>query len=119
MKQSLLQHELRDILKAELPAGRQIAAAGIRLAKDFKIGRSAFLKQTGEKSEYDYKRKCIREKKIMYHAHIGMGSWRSTVEALLQLYNASIASGFQVDRVGICLDRRMALPNGDAHGRAG
>ena len=110
LKQSLLQHQLGDILKVELPVGRQIAAAGIRLAKDIKIGRSAFLKQTGEKSEYDYKCKCIREKKIMYHAHIGMGSWRSTAEALLQLYNASIASGFQVDRVGICLDRRMALP---------
>ena len=81
------------------------------MAKDFKIGRSAFLKQTGEKSEYDYKRKCIREKKIMYHAHIGMGSWRSTLEALQQLYNASNASNFQVDRVGICLDRRMALPH--------
>jgi methylmalonyl-CoA mutase cobalamin-binding subunit len=110
LKQSLLQHQVREILNVELPDARQIVAAGIRMAKDIKIGRSAFLRQTGEESEYDYKCRCIREKKIMYHAHIGMGSWRSTVDALKQLHNASMASGFQVDRVGICLDRRMALP---------
>lgn len=83
---------------------------GLRLAKEVNIGRSAFLLQTGEKSEYDYKRTCIHEKKIMYHAHIGMGSWSSTADALLRLHEASLASSFQVDRVGICLDRRMALP---------
>jgi methylmalonyl-CoA mutase cobalamin-binding subunit len=105
-----LKHTIQEILKIELPSGHQVVRDKYQLAKNVRVGRSSFLKEMGESSEYDYKCKCIREKKIMYHAHIGMGSWRSTVEALLQLYNASIASGFQVDRVGICLDRRMALP---------
>ena len=105
-----LENLLKGILAIELPAGTSISDVGLRLAKEVNIGRSAFLLQTGEKSEYDYKRTCIQEKKIMYHAHIGMGSWGSTAEALLRLHEASIASGFQVDRVGICLDRRMALP---------
>lgn len=105
-----LESLLKGILAVELPAGTRMSDAGLRLAKEVYIGRSAFLLQTGEKSEYDYKRTCIREKKIMYHAHIGMGCWSSTADALLRLHEASIASGFQVDRVGICLDRRMALP---------
>jgi methylmalonyl-CoA mutase cobalamin-binding subunit len=105
-----IRHKLQDILKIELPPGCQIVRDGFQLAKEIRIGRSLFLKEMGEKSEYDYKRKCIREKKITYHAHVGMGSWRSTAEALNQLYRASVISGCQVDRVGICLDRRMALP---------
>ena len=109
MKQTL-EDLLKTILAIELPAGTRISDVGLRLAKEVNIGRSAFLLQTGEKSEYDYKRTCIQEKKIMYHAHIGMGSWSSTADALLRLHEASIASSFQVDRVGICLDRRMALP---------
>jgi methylmalonyl-CoA mutase cobalamin-binding subunit len=105
-----LENLVKGILATELPAGARISDAGRRLAKEVDVGRSAFLLQTGEKSEYDYKRTCIRQKKIMYHAHIGMGSWSSTADALLRLHEASLSSGFRVDRVGICLDRRMALP---------
>jgi methylmalonyl-CoA mutase cobalamin-binding subunit len=101
---------LKGILAVELPTGVRMSDAGLRLSKEVNIGRSAFLLRTGAKSEYDYKRTCIREKKIMYHAHIGMGSWSSTADALLRLHEASLATGFEVDRVGICLDRRMALP---------
>ena len=105
-----LQHNIQEILKIELPPGHQVVRDGYQLAKNIRVGRSSFLKEMGESSEYDYKCKCIREKKITYHAHVGMGSWRSTAKALTQLYKASVISGFQVDRVGICLDRRMALP---------
>lgn len=110
LKFSQFQQNVREILKTELPPGRQIADSGRELAGGITIGRTAFFINKGVESEYAYKRQCIREKKIMYHAHVGMGSWRSTAEALVMLYNASTEAGFQVDRVGLCLDRRMALP---------
>jgi hypothetical protein len=39
-----------------------------------------------------------------------MNTWQDTAEALAVLYKTAAASGFVVDRAGICLDRRMGLP---------
>jgi len=98
------------ILEAELPSGDSIVKEGCSIAEDIKIGRTAFMDKMGVDSELEYKRHCIKNKQIMYHAHIGMNTWRDTVEALTLLYRTAEESGFVVDRAGICLDRRMALP---------
>ena len=83
---------------------------GLVLVGDIGIGRSAFMEKMGVASELEYKRQCIKNKQIMYHAHIGMNTWQDTVEALTRLYRAAEDSGFVMDRAGICLDRRMGLP---------
>ena len=98
------------ILEAELPSGDSIVKEGCSIAEDIEIGRTAFMDKMGVDSELEYKRHCIKNKQIMYHAHIGMNTWRDTVEALTLLYRTAEESGFVVDRAGICLDRRMALP---------
>ena len=98
------------ILEAELPSGASIVKEGCSIAEDIEIGRTAFMDKMGVDSELEYKRHCIKNKQIMYHAHIGMNTWRDTVEALTLLYRTAEESGFVVDRAGICLDRRMALP---------
>ena len=98
------------ILEAELPSGASIVKEGCSIAEDIEIGRTAFMDKMGVDSELEYKRQCIKNKQIMYHAHIGMNTWRDTVEALTLLYRTAEESGFVVDRAGICLDRRMALP---------
>ncbi|MFL7869861.1 MAG: cobalamin B12-binding domain-containing protein, partial [Anaerolineales bacterium] len=46
----------------------------------------------------------------MYHAHIGMGSWAATAEALQHIYQVAQNEDYRIDRAGICLDRRMAVP---------
>jgi methylmalonyl-CoA mutase cobalamin-binding subunit len=107
---SLFQKRVQEIVSADLPSSSQLIGQGRALAAEIRIGRTAFMEKTGVASEAEYKRQCIRNKTISYHAHIGMGSWQATAEALVFLHNASVVEGFQVDRAGLCLDRRMGLP---------
>jgi len=104
--------KVQSILDIELPSGASIIKEGCRMAEDIQIGRTAFMDKMGVDSELAYKRDCIKNGQIMYHAHIGMNTWPDTVEALVLLYKTAEESGFTVDRAGICLDRRMALPKG-------
>ena len=102
--------KIQTILEVELPSGASVINAGHKITKDIHIGRTAFMNKMGVDSELDYKRQCIRNKQIMYHAHIGLNTWQDTAEALAFLYKIAEESGFTVDRAGICLDRRMGLP---------
>jgi len=107
---SLLRQRVRSILEAGLPSGASVVEEGCSIAENIEIGRTAFMDKMGVSSELEYKRQCIENAQIMYHAHIGMNTWEDTVEALGLLYQKAEESGFIVDRAGICLDRRMALP---------
>jgi len=107
---SYFYNKVQSILEVELPSGASIVKEGCSMADDIKIGRTAFMDKMGVESELEYKRHCIKNRQIMYHAHIGMNTWQDTVEALELLYNTAEESGFVVDRAGICLDRRMGLP---------
>jgi methylmalonyl-CoA mutase cobalamin-binding subunit len=107
---SLLNQKIQSILETELPSGASIVREGRSLAENIEIGRTAFMDKMGVSSELEYKRQCIKNAQIMYHAHIGMNTWEDTLEALGLLYKTAEESGFVVDRAGICLDRRMALP---------
>jgi len=108
---STFYQKVQSILEIELPSGASIVKEGYRIAENIEIGRTTFMDKMGIDSELEYKRHCIKNRQIMYHAHIGMNTWRDTVEAMALLYRTAEESGFIVDRVGICLDRRMALPN--------
>ena len=52
------------------------------MAADIKIGCTAFLDQMGVGSELETKTQCLKDNRIMFHAHMGMGSWESTAAAL-------------------------------------
>ena len=110
MKFSEFQKKVHVILDINLPSGQSVIKSGRSIAEDIAIGRTAFMGKMGVASEIEYKKQCMREKKIMYHAHIGMSSWNATADALSFLYQSSKDMGFTVDRAGICLDRRMGLP---------
>jgi methylmalonyl-CoA mutase cobalamin-binding subunit len=110
MKFSQFQQKIKVILETELPPKDLAIKEGLALVGDIRIGRSAFMEKMGVSSELEYKRRCIKNKQIMYHAHIGMNTWQDTVEALTRLQHAAKDSGFVMDRAGICLDRRMGLP---------
>ncbi len=101
---------VNSILEAELPQGKTIVKEGRELAKQIVPGRTLFLDHRGVDSEAEYKRRCIKENRITYHAHVGLNSWRATVDALEYLYQFGKKSDSVIDRAGICLDRSMGLP---------
>ena len=110
MNFSEFHQKIRKILDVDLPSGASIANECRMIAGNIKIGRTAFMDQMGVGSELEYKKQCIKDNKITFHAHIGLSSWEATADALAALYNATRESGNAVDRAGICLDRRMGLP---------
>lgn len=98
---------LRD---AHLPAMSDALRESREMASGVGIGRTLFMEKFDVSSELEYKRRCIKEGRIMYHAHIGMNTWPQTVSGLRALYSFAERNGFIMDRAGICIDRRMALP---------
>ncbi|MCP4411099.1 MAG: hypothetical protein GY808_00775, partial [Gammaproteobacteria bacterium] len=107
---SLFYQKVQSILETDLPSGASIVKEGCKIAEDIEIGRTAFMDKMGVNSELEYKRQCMKNGQTMYHAHIGMNTWQDTAEALTLLNRTAEESGFVLDRAGICLDRRMALP---------
>jgi methylmalonyl-CoA mutase cobalamin-binding subunit len=110
MKFSEFSQKVRQILDVDLPSMASILKECRLVAADVKIGRTAFMAEMGVGSELEYKTQCIKDNKIMFHAHIGLNSWEATADALAYLYKTARAGGNVVDRAGICLDRRMGLP---------
>lgn len=102
------------ILNDSIPKGADIVKEGVDIASRIPLGLSAFSRSVGVGSEAEYKRICIREGKIMYHAHIGFSTWKETSDGLKRLDAHMRSMGYVQDRAGICLDRRMSLP---AHAR--
>lgn len=110
MNFSEFRQKVRKILEVELPSGTSIKNECHVVAGNIKIGRTAFMDKMGVGSELEYKKQCIEDNKITFHAHIGLSSWEATADALAYLYNTTRECGNVVDRAGICLDRRMGLP---------
>lgn len=110
MKFSRFHQTIQKILDIDLPSGAALSGESRKIAGDVKIGRTAFMDEMGVDSELAYKKQCIKDNRIMFHAHIGLSSWEATAEALIYI-NSAVRAGKQiVDRAGICLDRRMGLP---------
>jgi methylmalonyl-CoA mutase cobalamin-binding subunit len=104
------QARIQELISHPLPNPNELIAEGHEIAGSLKLGRSLFCQQLGVSSEAEYKAQSIRDGHIMYHAHIGMGSWSATAEALHHIYRVAEDEGYRIDRAGICLDRRMAIP---------
>jgi len=110
MKYSQLHQTIQKILEVDLPSSASITGDSRKIAGDIKIGRTTFMAEMGVDSELAYKKQCIKDGSIMFHAHIGLSSWEATAEALIYINNAVRGGNRIVDRAGICLDRRMGLP---------
>jgi methylmalonyl-CoA mutase cobalamin-binding subunit len=116
MRFSQFHQKVQAILETELPLGGSVIKQGCDLARDVEIGRTTFMDKMGVTSELEYKRQCIKNGHIMYHAHIGMNTWEDTADALAHIYRVAEESGFVIDRAGLCLDRRMALSKKNREG---
>lgn len=101
---------IKKILNEELPDSNDVISDGLSIADEINIGRTLFFDQAGVDSEAEYKRTCMKDNRIMFHAHIGLNSWEATAGAMNFLYNSGQASGISIERAEICLDRSMGLP---------
>jgi len=94
----------------DLPNGADLLAAGRALARDWRLGPSAFLAQYGVGCEADYKRAAMAEGRVMCHAQIGWRAPAKSIRAYHDIWLACDKAGHRVDRYGLCLDWSMALP---------
>ena len=88
--------------------GSELLAQGRALAPS--VGVSRFGATHGVTSELAYKRRCVAEGRVMFHAHLGLNTWPATASALEHVTSGLAARGHRLDRFGLCLDRGMGLP---------
>jgi methylmalonyl-CoA mutase cobalamin-binding subunit len=100
-----------------LRPGRELLAEGRALARDWRVGRTPFLKAADVACEADYQRAMAARVRIMQHAHIGFLSVERTVGAIAEVHETCARSGVTVDRFGITLDWSMGYPATDRAGR--
>lgn len=105
------------LVPPSLRPGRELAAEGRALARDWQVGRNPFLDAHGVASEADHKRRQTAAGRIMQHAHIGFRQVGRTVEAIRAVHGTCAARGVTVDRFGITLDWSMGYPADARRGR--
>lgn len=110
MTQTRFEQITRQSLADLLPDCGAVLAEAREIAATVKIGRTAAFDRWGVESEAEFKQACIRNGQISYHAHIGMGNWDLTEQALANVFHEANLNNIEVHRAGLCLDRRMGLP---------
>ena len=103
--------DLETLKRIDLPPGKEILQEGFEKGEKIQIGKTAFMKKFNVDSEVEYKKRMMHENRIMFHAHIGLNSWKDTAEALKFLYEEMEKRNLRIDRFGLCLDRGMGLPS--------
>lgn len=94
----------------ELPDMETLDHEVDKIADKTTIGTTLFMKKYGVSSEREYKERMMKERKLMKHSAIGMGSWQTQEEGLKKIYNDLNESGSYIDRYGACLDWVMGVP---------
>ncbi|MBL0374218.1 cobalamin-dependent protein [Rhizobium sp. KVB221] len=110
MTQTRFEQVTRQSLADRLPDCGTIVSEAREIARTIRIGRTAAFDRWGVESEAEFKQACIRDGVVSYHAHIGMGNWDLTERALANVFHEANLNNIEVHRAGLCLDRRMGLP---------
>ena len=110
MTLAIFDQQMSTIRATPLPDVSTLFTEARQTAQQISIGRTAAFDRWGVSSEAEFKRQCIDEGRITFHAHIGMGNWDLTTQALDFLWHEGRSGGAEVHRAGLCLDRRMGLP---------
>lgn len=100
----------RRFNEKDLPDMKTIKSEAKKIASGITIGETLFMKKHGVKSEVEYKRKMAKAGKIMKHSVIGWNSWSVTEEGIKKVYDSLIEAGSSIDRLGICCDWIMGVP---------
>ena len=107
---SQIEQRISEIAAEDLPDFKAVIRGGYETAAQVVPGVSAFLDKYDCRSELEYKRQCMQQGRIMYHAHIGMNDMPTTARGIQQIYRRLDEQGFRLDRAGYAFDRRMGLP---------
>lgn len=100
----------RRFNEKDLPDMNTIKSDAKKIASEITIGETLFMKEYGVKSEVEYKKKMMKTGKIMKHSVIGWNSWTVTEEGIRKVYNSLKEAGSSIDRLGICCDWIMGVP---------
>ena len=100
-----------------LPDSAALLARGRHLARDWRVGASPFLAQTGQPCEAAYKRARAAAGQVMQHAQVGFRDPAKSCRAYAEIHEACARQGVTVDRTGICLDWSMGYPRDQRAGR--
>lgn len=105
----------RRFNEKELMDMDSVMAEAKKIASEITIGQTLFMKEHGVKSEKEYKLKMIKEGKIMKHSVIGWNSWSVTEKGFKTVYEGLKEAGSSIDRLGVCLDWVMGVPEKYRH----
>lgn len=101
---------LLALVDPRLKPGADLVSEGRAMAREWRLGTSRFMRETGMPSEAAWKRKAMAEKRVMQHAHIGFRDVNRTIEAIREVHGRCADGGVTVDRFGITLDWSMGYP---------
>lgn len=100
----------RRFNEKDLPDMQAIREESRKRAAGIVIPETLFMKTHGVRSEAEYKRKMMAERRVMTHAHIGWADVNYTADAFHQVYDTLHAEGYELSRFGVCLDGSMGVP---------
>lgn len=109
--------DVTKLLSGRLRPGSELLAEGRQLARDWSVGRTAFLELVSAPSEAEYKRRMAAAGHIMQHAHIGFRGVERTLDAIRVVHESCAANGVIIHRFGITLDWSMGYPAAERRGR--
>ncbi len=90
--------------------GRDLLGEGRIAAAGIVPRQSAFCRANEVASEVAFKRRAKAQRRISYHAHIGLNDWPATENALQHVHASLADHGFTLERYGLCLSRAMGMP---------
>ncbi len=102
--------------ESDLPSGAELLAEGRALARDWTLGRSAFLDHYGVTSEHAFKLDQMAKGQVTQHAQIGYRDPGKSQRAYTEIWEACATQGVTVHRYGLCLDWSMAVPRDQRKG---
>lgn len=81
-----------------------------KLGKELKVGQTAFVKESGYRSEKMYKQVMANKGQMTYHYHLCCESNQVFREQIAKLEQLLAAKNLRLDRFGVSIDYAMALP---------
>ena len=100
----------RRFNEKELPDMKTVKNEVDKKAKEVTIGTTLFMKEYNVKSEVEYKKRRMKEGRIMKHSVIGWNDWDVTEEGIHKVWDGLHENGSTIDRLGICCDWVMGVP---------
>lgn len=96
--------------ESALPRAEDLIAQGRKLAGDWRVGRCAFLDETGMPCEIAFKERAAADGIVTVHSQIGYRDPEKSRRAWAEIHERVTRAGGRVDRYGICLDWSMGYP---------